>query len=138
MDRRERRSTGVTATTLDVPAAIALDFDALYREARDDVYAYAATLLRDRGLAEDVTAQAFERAFRRRSRYDARRGSPRAWLFGIARNAALDELRRRKRAAAAEIPAPPPAAGPDELAEQAAERETVRRALSGLGARDRE
>jgi RNA polymerase sigma-70 factor (ECF subfamily) len=128
----------VTATTLDVPATAALDFDALYRDARDDVYAYAATLLRDAGAAEDVTAQAFERAYRKRGRFDARRGSPRAWLFGIARNAALDELRRRKRAATAEIPAPPPAPGPDELAEQAARREAVRRALSRLAARDRE
>src|SRR3954470_22172395 len=123
MDPRERRSTGVTATTLDVPAVAALDFDALYRGARDDVYAYAATLLRDAGAAEDVTAQAFERAYRKRGRYDARRGSRRAWLFGIARNAALDELRRRKRVATTEIPAPPPAPGPDELAEQAARRE---------------
>jgi RNA polymerase sigma-70 factor (ECF subfamily) len=138
MDRGDRRSTGVTATTLDVPATAALDIDALYRDARDDVYAYAATLLRDAGAAEDVTAQAFERAYRKRRRYDARRGSPRAWLFGIARNAALDELRRRKRAATTEIPAPPPAPGPDELAEQAAQRETVRQALARLGARDRE
>jgi RNA polymerase sigma-70 factor (ECF subfamily) len=138
MDSGDRRSTGVTATTLDVPAAAALDFDALYRAARDDVYAYAATLLRDAGAAEDVTAQAFERAYRKRGRYDARRGSPRAWLFGIARNAALDELRRRKRAAGAEIPAPPAAPGPDELAEQAAQREAVHRALARLGARDRE
>jgi RNA polymerase sigma-70 factor (ECF subfamily) len=138
MDRGGRRSTGVTATTLDVPAAAVLDFDALYRGARDDVYAYAATLLRDAGAAEDVTAQAFERAYRKRGRYDARRGSPRAWLFGIVRNAALDELRRRKRAAAAGIPAPPPAAGPDELAEEAAQREAVRRALGRLAARDRE
>src|SRR5437763_13096480 len=138
MDRGDRRSTGVTATTLDVPATAALDFDALYRGARDDVYAYAATLLRDAGAAEDVTAQAFERAYRKRGRYDARRGTPRAWLFGIARNAALDELRRRKRAATAEIPAPAPAPGPDELAEQAAQRELVRRALSRLAARDRE
>jgi RNA polymerase sigma-70 factor, ECF subfamily len=69
----------------------------LYRSSRDDVYAYVASLLRDQGLAEDVTALAFERAFRRRGLFDARRGSERAWLFGIARNAALDELRRRKR-----------------------------------------
>src|SRR3954452_7464870 len=136
MDRRERRSTGVTATTLDVPAVTALDFEALYREARDDVYAYAATLLRDRGLAEDVTAQAFERAFRRRSRYDARRGSPRAWLFGIARNTALDELRLRKRSVVVDTPAPPP--DPDEEAELAARRDAVRRALSRLQARARE
>ncbi len=138
MDRGDRRSTGVTATTVDVPAAAALDFDALYRAARDDVYAYAATLLRDAAAAEDVTAQAFERAYRKRRRYDARRGSPRAWLFGIVRNAALDELRRRTRAATAELPAPPPAPGPDELVEQAAQREAVRRALLRLGARDRE
>lgn len=138
MDRGDRRSTGVTATTLDVPAAAALDFDALYRAARDDVYAYAATLLRDAAAAEDVTAQAFERAYRKRRRYDARRGSPRAWLFGIVRNAALDELRRRTRAATAELPAPPPAPGPDELVEQAAQREAVHRALLRLGARDRE
>src|SRR5690242_4995408 len=109
MDPETERSTGVTATTatLSASASRALDFDALYREARDDVFAYAATLLRDAGAAEDVTAQAFERAYRKRSRYNARRGTPRAWLFGIARNAALDELRRRKRAAQTEIPGPP-------------------------------
>ena len=61
------------------------------------MFAYVATLLRDRGAAEDVTAPAFERAFRKRKTYDSRRGSERAWLFGIARNAALDELRTRKR-----------------------------------------
>ena len=58
------------------------------------------TLLRDRAAAEDVTAAAFERAYRKQRTYRADRGSERAWLFGIARNAALDELRRRKRAAA--------------------------------------
>jgi RNA polymerase sigma factor (sigma-70 family) len=74
-----------------------LDFERLYRSSRDDVYAYAAGLLRDRSAAEDVTAAAFERAYRKRSRFDAERGSARAWLFGIVRNAALDELRRRGR-----------------------------------------
>jgi len=43
-----------------------LDFDTLYRAARDDVYAYVATLLGDRSAAEDVTASAFERAFLKR------------------------------------------------------------------------
>src|SRR5947209_15976067 len=74
-------------------------FEALYRSSRDDVYAYAFTLLRDRGAAEDVTAAAFERAYRRRRTFDRRRGEERAWLFGIASNAALDELRRRRRPA---------------------------------------
>jgi RNA polymerase sigma-70 factor (ECF subfamily) len=41
------------------PAETAWDrFEALYRSSRDDVYAYVATLLRDRAGAEDVTALA--------------------------------------------------------------------------------
>jgi RNA polymerase sigma-70 factor, ECF subfamily len=74
-------------------------FESLYRSSRDDLYAYVASLLRDPVAAEDVTEQAFERAYRRRRTFDHRRGEERAWLFGIARNAALDELRRRRRLA---------------------------------------
>ena len=136
----DRSKDVTTASTAALPATAtrALDFDALYRDARDDVFAYTATLLRDYAAAEDVTAQAFERAYKRRSRFDARRGTPRAWLFGIVRNAALDELRRRKRAATAEVPAPLDEPGPDEAAELAAERAAVRAALSRLPSRDRE
>jgi RNA polymerase sigma-70 factor (ECF subfamily) len=138
MGDRSKDVTTASTATLPATAVRALDFDALYRDARDDVFAYTATLLKDSAAAEDVTAQAFERAYNRRSRFDARRGSPRAWLFGIARNAALDELRRRKRAETAEMPAPTSEPGPDEAAESAAERDAVRRALGRLAARDRE
>jgi RNA polymerase sigma factor (sigma-70 family) len=143
MDHVPARSTDVSTTmsaTLDpAPPIVALDFDALYRGARDDVFAYVATLLRDRGAAEDVTAQAFERAFRKARSYDARRGGQRAWLFGIARNAALDELRRRKRSAAlAAEPADVAAPAPDDAAERALERAAVRAALATLPARERE
>jgi RNA polymerase sigma-70 factor, ECF subfamily len=116
------------------PGTIALDFEALYRAARDDVFAYVATLLHDRGAAEDVTALAFERAYRKRKSYDADRGTQRAWLFGIARNAALDELRHRKRTAPLETE---PVA-PDDDVERALRRAAVRTALAELSARDRE
>jgi RNA polymerase sigma-70 factor, ECF subfamily len=72
-------------------------FETLYRSCAADVYSYVASLLRDRSAAEDVTALAFERAYRRRALFDRRRGSARGWVFAIARNAALDELRRRRR-----------------------------------------
>ena len=75
------------------------------------MYAYVAGMLRDRAAAEEVTAAAFERALTRRSSYKPDRGTPRAWLFGIARNAAYDELRRRGRTE--------PAADPAELGSQA-------------------
>ena len=114
-------------------------FEALYRSSRDDVYAYVATLLRDRVAAEDVTALAFERAYRRRRTFDRRRGEERAWLFGIARNAALDELRRRRRIAALVTdPEDIEAAGPDDGADVELRRTTVRAALATLPARDRE
>jgi RNA polymerase sigma factor (sigma-70 family) len=113
-------------------------FEDLYRETFDDVFAYAATLLRDRSAAEDVVAAAFERAYRRMGTYDARRGSRRQWLFGIVRHAALDELRRRRRhASLAADPAAPEPAIEDELADPV-RRATVRAALARLEARDRE
>jgi RNA polymerase sigma-70 factor (ECF subfamily) len=114
-------------------------FDRLYRNSRDDVYAYAAGLLRDRGAAEDVTAVAFERAFRNRSRFDPRRGSARAWLFGIARNAALDELRQRRRQATLVAePVDLASLGADHPVERSERRLAVAGALEGLTARERE
>jgi RNA polymerase sigma-70 factor, ECF subfamily len=89
----------LVAEAKEAPRAADLAFDWLYRSSRDDVYAYVASLLRDAAAAEEVTAAAFERAYRKRNRFDPERGEPRAWLFGIARNAALDELRRRGRQA---------------------------------------
>ncbi|MDX6713888.1 MAG: hypothetical protein QOH30_446 [Baekduia sp.] len=111
-------------------------FDALYRETASDVFAYVLTLLRDRAAAEDVTAAAFERAYRRQGSFDARRGTQRAWLFGIARNATLDELRRRRRSAA--LLADPEDPAGDDHDEDALRRATVRVALAQLDPRDRE
>jgi RNA polymerase sigma-70 factor (ECF subfamily) len=116
-----------------------IEFESLYRTSRDDIYAYVASLLRDSSLAEDVTATAFERAYRRRRSFAPRRGTPRAWLFGIARNAALDELRRRKRSASLswEIGSPDEEP-PDERADVEVRRTTVREALARLTSRERD
>ena len=114
-------------------------FAELYRSCAADVYAYVASLVRDRASAEDVTALAFERAYRRRALFDVRRGSARAWLFAIARNAALDELRRRRRTGAllSEIADLDPAGA--ELDPQLAERRLlVREGLASLEPADRE
>lgn len=115
-----------------------LDFDALFRECAADVHSYAITLLGDRAAAEDVTALAFERLYRTRSRLDRRRGTPRALLFAIARNAALDELRRRRRSdqkLVLENSCTLQGGDPFERAEQ---RAIVLEALGGLPPRERE
>jgi RNA polymerase sigma factor (sigma-70 family) len=114
-------------------------FEALYRDCRRELFAYVCSLLGDPAAAEDVTALTFERAYRRRRTFDRRRGAERAWLFGIARNAALDELRRRRRLAA--LGGDPPdetLAGPEDGAEVALRRTAVRAALASLSPRERE
>jgi RNA polymerase sigma-70 factor (ECF subfamily) len=114
-------------------------FELLYRSSRDDIFAYVATLLGDRAAAEDITELAFERAFRRRLTFDRHRGEERAWLFGIARNAALDELRRRKRLASLTVdPEDVPETEDEDGAEVALRRTAVRAALAELAPRDRE
>ena len=117
-------------------------FDALFRESVGDVHGYALSLLGDVAAAEDVTALAFERLYRARGRVDPRRGSARGLLFTIARNAALDELRRRRSGriaseAAAELLVAAPLAAPA-AEEDLVRRESVRRALAALPLRDRE
>lgn len=114
--------------------------DALFRECAKDVHGYAYTLLGDRQSAEDVTALAFERLYRFRSRLDNARGTPRAWLFTIARNAALDELRsRRHRAYQATDDLPDRTDHESGSAlEHAERRATVRTALATLPRREQE
>jgi RNA polymerase sigma-70 factor (ECF subfamily) len=129
----------LVATAEQAPSDAAIAFERLYRSSRDDVYAYAAGILRDRAAAEEVTATAFERAYRKRARFDARRGEPRAWLFGIVRNAALDELRRRNRHAELAVePIDAEAATAPEDVEQSERRLALDAALEGLSAGDRE
>jgi RNA polymerase sigma-70 factor, ECF subfamily len=143
MDREPERSGGViearSQTKSDAESGAWERFEALYRTSRDDIYAYVATLLRDPASAEDVTALAFERAYRRRASFDRRRGVERAWLFGIARNAALDELRRRKRIAGLLVdPEDVSASSPADGAEVALRRTAVRSAMASLNGRERE
>jgi RNA polymerase sigma factor (sigma-70 family) len=137
-----RRSSDVEHTLTmaidQAPSSVTASFEALYRSSADAVYAYAASLLRDRSAAEEVTAAAFERAFRKQRSFDPRRGTQRAWLFGITRNAALDELRRRKRIAELAVEPTGDEPAPEGEAEAAERRATVRAALATLEPRERE
>jgi RNA polymerase sigma-70 factor, ECF subfamily len=143
MNWTDVRSRGVNEAVAErMPVTTGADtetFAALYERTFPRVYAYVASLLRDRATAEDVTALAFERAYRKRSSYRAKRGSIEAWLFGIARNAALDELRRRKRRATLEHE-PEDASAPSahDHAELALRREVVRAAMAALDGRERD
>jgi len=129
----------LVASAEQAPSDAEIAFERLYRSSRDDVYAYAAGILRDRAAAEEVTAAAFERAYRKRARFDPTRGEPRAWLFGIVRNAALDELRRRRRHAEMAVePVDADASAMAASVEESERRIALGAALDGLPAADRE
>lgn len=83
-------------------------FEELVRMYQADVWRFAYHFTRDRSLAEDVTQEAFLRAFRflRSFRGDSKFTS---WLFRIARNCAMDAIRARKSHLAKE---PLPTMGP--------------------------
>ena len=63
----------------------------------DDVYGYLAWFTGDRGVAEELTAETFERALRLWHRFDPKRGSVRTWLCQLARTVALDHFRSERR-----------------------------------------
>ena len=66
----------------------------------DAVHRYLVLLTGNRAVAEDLTGETFEKAFRAWRRFDPRRGTARAWLCSIARGVALDHFRadaRRRR-----------------------------------------
>ena len=90
--------------TIDRPRpldATTPSFAAVADELLDDVYGYLLYLTRNWAVAEDLTGETFEAAFKKWRRFDPRRGTPRAWLLAIARTTALDwfraDARRRKR-----------------------------------------
>lgn len=70
-------------------------FNQIVLEYQSVVYNYAYWLVKHRETAEDLTQEAFIRAFQNLNQY--RGGSLRAWLMRIVANAGVDELRRLKR-----------------------------------------
>ncbi len=67
----------------------------LYDRYATTVYSLALRTLGDRQAAEELVQEALLRVWRQASSYQRDRGAPTTWIFGIARNLAIDELRKR-------------------------------------------
>jgi RNA polymerase sigma-70 factor, ECF subfamily len=119
--------------------------DGLMRRHQDRLLRYLQRLLGDPTLAEDLFQQAWLHVAERIRRYDAERPFV-PWLLTVARNLALDHLRRYRPDSLEDGPEPAvpaaggPSPGPDPLAHTlAAERgQRVAVALRELGVHERE
>jgi RNA polymerase sigma-70 factor, ECF subfamily len=70
------------------------DLRAAYAAHGAELYRYALRQLGDEGAAQDVVQEVFLRAWRRADTFDPSVASLRVWLFAIARNLVVDEVRR--------------------------------------------
>jgi RNA polymerase sigma-70 factor, ECF subfamily len=70
------------------------DFADAYDEQVWNVFGFFAYRVANRGDAEDLTQQTFERALRAWSRFDPERAPLGVWLISIARNLLVDHYRR--------------------------------------------
>jgi RNA polymerase sigma-70 factor (ECF subfamily) len=69
------------------------DFDRLFEEYADAIYGFALRLVGDPDRAADIAQDTFIKAHRRLDTLTDP-GAARAWLFRIASNTAIDEMRR--------------------------------------------
>jgi RNA polymerase sigma-70 factor (ECF subfamily) len=94
-------------------------FDTWYRETAPRLRVFLRHLLGGEQETEDVMQETFTQIWRRPHRFDPDRGSPRAYLFGVARRQAAEW--RRKQKPANELGIDPPAPSRVEVASMVTE-----------------
>lgn len=80
-------------------------FSELYRRTSAKLFGVVLRICADRGLAEDVLVDVYLTIWRRAGAYDPGRASPITWMATIARNRAIDALRRLPRVTPADLDA---------------------------------
>ncbi len=113
-------------------------FDALYARYESPIYGFCVRLLGDRDAAADAFQDTFITLVDTRSSYRPR-GRFRSWLFTIARNACLDQLRRGQRQARLlELYRPSIDDSTPSMARSVESRDELARLLSPLSTEQRE
>jgi len=115
---------------------------ALMRQLHDEhaaaLWTYCLGLTRqDRARAEDIVQETLLRAWRNFSVLDESQGSVRGWLFTVARNLVIDELRTKRSRFEFTVAEPPEIAHPDDQSDQLLQSWVVADALTRLSAEHR-
>ena len=112
-----------------------MDFESLYEDYSTEVLRFAFYLSGESAEAEDITSVTFVRAWSGRAKI--RTATLKAYLFTIARNIYLEDLRKNKKTAVLEDIHVDPSPGPDSLVESRIELAWVQRFLGSLPECDR-
>ena len=126
-------------------------FATLYERTSSHLYAVVLRINRDRGQAEDVLQEVYVNVWRAARSFDAAQSQPLTWLTSIARNRAIDSLRRAATQPQVHISHPSdeedsdvydnladPAAGPLEMLSQASDARALSHCMEGLSAQQRQ
>ena len=136
------RDAAVVAESLHHPERFAAIYDRYFAE----IYRYVAGRLGP-DVADDLAAETFADAFRKRAQFRPSRGALRPWLYGIATNLVARHRRveARRLNALTRAADQPPSADHGDLADRAAARvsaqqlrQPLARALAQLADRDRD
>ncbi len=100
-------------------------FAKLYAATSSKLFGIVIRILSRRDLAEEVLQEVYMRIWQRAGDFDATRASPISWMAAIARNRALDEVRRVKPVSIEDVPEVLDLADPGELAITGIERNEV-------------
>src|SRR5271155_21144 len=103
--------SSVTATATEladllrrVAARDSLAFAMLYKQTRAKLYGVVARILTKGDSSGEVLQEVFVRIWEKAGDYDVDKGSPIAWMATIARNRALDEIRRVRPVSLEDMP----------------------------------
>lgn len=148
------RSRDLSALLARVALGDRQAFETLYRHTSAQLFGVVLRINRERGQAEEVLQEVYVNIWRAAGGFDAARSQPLTWLTSVARNRAIDSLRRRgsepatvsrfqghdddeggERDLLAALPSE--AAGPLELLDQASQAHALQQCMQALSGEQR-
>ena len=79
-------------------------FSALYAATSAKLYGIIVRIVKRREIADEILQEVYVQIWERAGQFDAAKGSPITWMVAIARNRALDEVRRKKAVSIEDTP----------------------------------